>query len=157
MIHAHTHTDDWMYDIRFDATAWFEQADVSEIFALYSCGWGGNYPADAVVEWFDGEGTVPEICDMFRYIRMRAGKPGETGFECHIDEGEAVAWLNQHRPGWQHVTPGESAAPGRYGKIDRCECGGHTAHNYGKGHPGHAPYCPWAKKSVGPIHCSWRP
>ena len=143
MISARTYSDDRVYRIDFDATPWFEQASPAERRALRDCGWGGDYPADRVAEWFDAAGTVPEIYDMFRYIENQMGKPGETGFECRVDEDEAVAWLEQHRPGWQRPATGDRPATGRYDKIDRCQCGAHTTHGCGKGQPGHSDYCPW--------------
>ena len=48
MIRANVHTDDRLYDVNFDATAWFERASDQEIIELAECGWRDDYPADAV-------------------------------------------------------------------------------------------------------------
>lgn len=98
MIRAETHTDDRTFEIDFDATPWFEQATPQEIVDLLNCDWGGGYAADAVAEFFNG--TNQEITNMFHYIYSLKG--ADVGFECHVDEDDAVAWLDQNRPGWRN-------------------------------------------------------
>ncbi len=100
-IRAEVHTDDWAREVTFDASLWFHQAAPQEIRDLAGCDWGGDYPADAVALWF--ERRDPEVEDLFEYLRNArealdaAGADG-IGFECHVDEGDALAWLRQHRP-----------------------------------------------------------
>ena len=97
MIRANVHTDDWHYDVDFDATAWFEQASDQEIIELADCGWRGDYPADAVAEFMADHNN--QIQRLFDYLSHdpRTGKD-PIGFECSVNEGDARAWLKEHRP-----------------------------------------------------------
>lgn len=89
MIKAEAHSDDRRIEIDFDATAWFQQATDAQIIALADAGWGGGYEADAVAERFEQGATKA----LFDYTAVS----GE-GFECHVDEDEALAWLQAVRP-----------------------------------------------------------
>jgi len=93
MIRANVHTDDRHYDVNFDATAWFEQASDQEIVELADCGWGEDYPADAVAEFMADQNQ--EIERLFEYVSH--GKD-PIGFECSVNERDARAWLKEHRP-----------------------------------------------------------
>ena len=97
MIRANVHTDDRHYDVDFDATAWFEQASDQEIIELADCGWRGDYPADAVAEFMADHNN--QIQRLFDYLSHdpRTGKD-PIGFECSVNEGDARAWLKEHRP-----------------------------------------------------------
>lgn len=93
IIPAETHSDDYAIELKFDALPWFEQASVKEINALRDCGYGGDYPADAVAEFFSGGGTK----FLFDYLASkRGGEP--CGFECHVNGGAAEKWLKKNRP-----------------------------------------------------------
>jgi hypothetical protein len=96
MIRAETHSDDRRIEIAFDATAWFEQATDAEIVALADAGWGGDYEADAVAEHFEQTATK----GLFDYLAIAQPMPnGDTvGFECHVEEDQALAWLKAVRP-----------------------------------------------------------
>lgn len=90
-ITAETHDDEYFYTVSsFDCTPWFEQAEDEEITDLAECGWGGDYPSDVVAEFFNENEDYPDITEMFRYK--------QTGFECHVSDAEALAWLAVHRP-----------------------------------------------------------
>lgn len=95
MIKAECHSDDRCVEVTFDATPWFEKATNDEIIELAGCGWGGDYPADEVAEHMACH--VDSIADMFIYIRNR-NKIETIGFECHVDEEDAMNWLAIHRP-----------------------------------------------------------
>jgi hypothetical protein len=86
---AECHDDDWVYEAKdFDCTPWFEQASDEELLALIECGFGGDYGADKVAEFFDGK--IDAITDMFAHKR--------GGFECHVDETTAWQWLIANKP-----------------------------------------------------------
>lgn len=91
MIKAECHTDDYVYEVEFDATAWFEEADGSEIIKLANISWGGDYEADDVVYFFEGQNE--EIGILLDYCRK-----ADVGFECHVSEKDALAWLKENRP-----------------------------------------------------------
>lgn len=91
MIRAEVHSDDYRKKATFDASKWFEEASDEEILALAACDFGGDYPADAVAEWFsDSNPNVSSVLDW-------AADHDECGFECHVDESQAMAWLKKHR------------------------------------------------------------
>jgi hypothetical protein len=76
--------------VTFDATAWFETASPAELRDLIECGFGGDYPADAVARHFHGmHEEVTKTLD--------ACDDSGTGYEVHVEKVEAVAWLAMHR------------------------------------------------------------
>lgn len=92
VIPAECHSDDGHVEVDFDAEPYFRQADDLEIVQLALCGWGGDYPADWVADHFRDDN--PEVKRMFEYIEIH----GEQGFECHVEEAGAVAWIKANRP-----------------------------------------------------------
>lgn len=96
-VRAEVHSDDYVLEAKFDATPWFKQASAAEIVALGNCGWGGNYPADAVARFM---GDLDDgIQQVFGYLDVRNtdGAPS-LGFECHVDESDARRWITANRP-----------------------------------------------------------
>ena len=91
-IHAEVHSDDYRHQVDFDALPWFEQATDEEIVALAACGWGGDYEADEVALFFEDKN--PAIAVLLDHCRAA----DECGFECHVDEADALAWVRKHRP-----------------------------------------------------------
>ena len=69
MINAEVHSDDRAVDADFDATLWFEQASDDEIMELEYSGWGGDYPADAVAQFFEDANS--EVADVFKHVGHR--------------------------------------------------------------------------------------
>jgi hypothetical protein len=99
VIRAEVHADDFVIEVQFDAHAWFANADDEAILALDRCGWGGDYPADAVAEWYQGK--LPEVDRLFDHlarIRDDRFKKDCCGFECHVDADDALMWLRMRRP-----------------------------------------------------------
>jgi len=90
MIRAEVHSDDRAYEIDFDATHYFEKASDREILELAATDWGGDYPGDEVARFFN---LNPKIVAMFEYLEKH-----DMGFECHVNEKDAVKWLKEHRP-----------------------------------------------------------
>lgn len=107
------HSDDWAHEVTFDATAWFEQASDQELRALHEIGYRGDCAADAVLLFF--EDGIPEVAGLLEYCRrsQTRGREG-VGFECEVDEAEALRWLAVRRPGvLQEIRTDEDAAGGR--------------------------------------------
>lgn len=99
MINAEVHSDDRAIEVTFDAEPYLAQASDADILALIDCGWGGDYPADDVARFF--EDTNEEIHGMFHYLETIRGLRSHKdvcGFECHVDEKQAMAWVKAHRP-----------------------------------------------------------
>jgi hypothetical protein len=91
MIRAEAHTDDRVYEVDFDAADYFAQASDADILALHECGWGGDYPADYVAEFM---ATLDSDLEALFAYNARAW---EGGFECHVRDDDAMAWLKIHR------------------------------------------------------------
>jgi len=99
VIPAECHSDDHIYQVSFDAVAWFEQASHDAIHALADCGWSGDYPADTVA--VDCAEKNLSLQALFKYIELIstiASKKDEAGFECSVEKIPALRWLAQHRP-----------------------------------------------------------
>lgn len=92
MISAKVHTDDRVFEISFDAEPWFAQATEQDIFDLASCGWGDDYPSDDIAMWFAD--SISDIDEMFSYIERVDGTVRKTGFECYINVGDVMKWLD---------------------------------------------------------------
>ena len=95
IIKAECHSDDHAVEVTFDAVSFFKKASYEKILALAKCGWGGDYPADGVAIYMAGKNK--EVEDMFTYVEARR-KQADVGFECHVDNGEALCWLLKNRP-----------------------------------------------------------
>jgi hypothetical protein len=96
-IPAEAHSDDYVIQAKFDALRYFQEATAEEIVALARCEFGGDYPADEVADFLseDFEG----LGDLFKYLDLKPTSYGNAvGFECHIEQDKALAWLKVHRP-----------------------------------------------------------
>lgn len=101
-ISSKAHSDDYHFEIEFNAAGWFAQADDDKILGLSSINWGGDEEADVVALFF--ESANAELADMFDYCRSTARSRNAIGFECNVDEEDAMAWLKIHRPGvWARI------------------------------------------------------
>jgi hypothetical protein len=89
-ISAEAHSDDYQIEATFDAFDWFEQASDAEILELAEIGWGGDYAADAVAQFFEETSTQ----ELFEYLEDSESPPG---FECHVDEKAAIHWISENR------------------------------------------------------------
>jgi len=97
MIKANVHSDDHCYDVVFEATAWFIDASDADIINLANCNWRGDYPADNVALFF--EDYDPSIARLLEYCRdSQSGFAEGVGFECYVDEDDALKWLEENRP-----------------------------------------------------------
>jgi hypothetical protein len=86
-------------EAEFDARPWFEQAADDEIQALARCGWGGDDPADAVAAFCsDRDDALGRLFLYLSLIRDGPSKKDCCRFECHVDPGQALAWVREHRP-----------------------------------------------------------
>jgi hypothetical protein len=105
-IPAEAHSDDRVISAEFNAGPWFEQASDHEIRDLAGCGWGGDYPADAVAIGLAE--NDPGLGRLFGYLEIIAADPSKKncrGFECRVDETAALEWLRIHRPSiWAQLT-----------------------------------------------------
>lgn len=96
-IRAEAHCDNHAVEVKFNAIRWFEQATGPNILALCECGWGGDYPADAVAEFMAEHDTALE--SMFEYIfAYNKSHKDHIGYECHINSEDALKWLKDRMP-----------------------------------------------------------
>jgi hypothetical protein len=95
-VSAEAHSDDHHVEIDFDATPWFVQASDKKIQELIQIDFGGDLASDSVAEFFE-ETTTKRL---FEYLSFKPtmGSDERVGFECHVDEQEAMAWLRANRP-----------------------------------------------------------
>lgn len=95
MINAECHSDDRAVEVSFDATPWFEQANEEQILSLARCEWRGDYPSDAVAHFMAEKNEA--VAEMFTYLELR-GRIETIGFECSVNQDEAMNWLKANRP-----------------------------------------------------------
>lgn len=100
-IPAEVHTDCRTEEAKFDALAWFQQAEDEDILQLADCDWGGDYPADEVAEYFQDRRKSPEVQQVFDTLHTLRKSGKDIGFECHVEEEPALTWLKENRP-WLH-------------------------------------------------------
>lgn len=92
IIPAEAHTDDRRVEVKFDAIHWFQGASAYDIARLILCGWGGDYPADEVAQLCAGHNE--DLKRLFDYLAIvNAPRSGVCGFECHVDQDAAMAWM----------------------------------------------------------------
>ncbi len=94
-IKAECHSDDRVREATFDATPYFVQANAETIGALAECGWGGDYPADIVAHFMAEHDKQVRL--MFKYLELVSDKRDAPGFECHVNESDALGWLKENR------------------------------------------------------------
>jgi len=97
MIHAECHSDDHAVEVQFDATPWFHQATDDEILDLEACDWGYDYPADQIAIYMSTHNK--EIEFMFAYVEARHKVYQDCGFECQVNQEDAIEFLYHDRPG----------------------------------------------------------
>jgi hypothetical protein len=105
-VKAEVHTDNRVHEVDFDAADWFAQASDEEVRKLSGCGWGGDYPADEVALFYGD--SHPEVTQLFAYLEKVQGTRRACGFECHVDEASALAWLKENRPTLHAELSGEA-------------------------------------------------
>lgn len=90
-VSAQVRTDDHAVTAAFDAAPWFKRASAEAILALANIDWGGNYAADDVALYFSSRDE--RVGQVFDYCAIMKNTAHQVGFECYVDEGEAMAWL----------------------------------------------------------------
>jgi len=95
MVKARCHSDDFAIDVLFDATEWLEQASDDEIKELAKIGWGGDYQADEVAQFFQ-ENTTERLFDYLSF-NPRLMNGDNVGYECHLEENDVLEWLQKNR------------------------------------------------------------
>ncbi len=95
-IAAKVWSDDHNMEAEFNAAGWFAKANDEEVITLADTGWRGDSVSDSVAEHASAHGS--EVRAVFDYVGSLPKKL-DIGFECEVDEDNAMAWLAQHRPG----------------------------------------------------------
>ena len=96
-IEAEVHDDDHRMSVNFDAGAWFSQASDQEIIDLHETEWRGDEAADVVALFFEDKNE--EIGALMVFCRSTQGTHHPVGFECSVNEDDAMDWLKHNRPG----------------------------------------------------------
>ena len=111
-IKAECHSDDHCVEVKFDAARWFQQANSQDIIDLIDDDWGGDDSSDSVAMYMADYDE--KVAGMFKYLevcnnRCMGAAPSSQdldniGFECHVDEVSAKAWLMLHMPAlWERL------------------------------------------------------
>lgn len=97
LIRAEAHSDDRMFESSFFAEGWFIGATDDQIKTLAGEEWGRCEEADEVARSAE---KTPGVSRMFEYVHARsAGGGDQIGFECTINDKDAMAWLRRQRYG----------------------------------------------------------
>lgn len=113
-VSAEVHSDDRVFEAEFNAAAYLAQVGDDTIRDLAADGWGGGYASDYVAMFMADRNprvaAVFEYLERFNHDRIKDG----IGYECHVNEEEALAWLKANRrPLYDELTAareGEGAA-----------------------------------------------
>jgi hypothetical protein len=96
-IPAECHSDDWNAEAKFDALKYFQEGMDVDIIELVRQGFGGDYAADYVAYFMqDHDKGVERVFEYLSFSPEQHGEP--VGFECHVEEAPALAWLKANRP-----------------------------------------------------------
>lgn len=87
VINAECHDDNWTMQVHFEALDYFEIASDEELKALIDCNFRGDYASDDVAHYMAMHD--PQIL---------AITENGAGFECSIEEDDAMVWLTHYRP-----------------------------------------------------------
>ena len=93
MIKAKLHTDDLVYNVELDATAWFEKASSEILVKLIMCNFTGR-PAEGVALFFEHYYIFEPNGDIgvaFEYCRTT-----RIGFKCVVNAGDAKKWISDN-------------------------------------------------------------
>jgi hypothetical protein len=95
-VKARFHTDDYRFEVDFDAQHYFAQASVDDLLSIAEVGFSGDYCTDNVAEFMQGRNE--EIDAGFAYIHalQRSGMKNPPGFECRVDAEDYFRWMDQH-------------------------------------------------------------
>lgn len=96
IIRAEVHSDDHVIEVDFDAARYFKEADDDTLRSLIACAFRGDYPSDYVAQ-SEAERNE-EVAKVFDYLALVAYKSDAPGFECVINEDDAMTWIQEHRP-----------------------------------------------------------
>lgn len=98
-VEAECHTDDHVYEVKFNAAPFLTAATDDVIRQLAACGWGGDYPADDVVlHCADADTDLGMLFDYLSRVARTSFSKDAVGFECHLDVESVRAWLRENRP-----------------------------------------------------------
>lgn len=97
LVRAEAHSDDHVLECHFFAESWFIGASDEEIIQLSDEGWGMCEEADGLARQLGG---LPDMARLFDYLQLRnAGIADPVGFECSVNEQDALNWLHRNRYG----------------------------------------------------------
>lgn len=94
-VKAHMHTDDYVFDIEFDAVEYFKTIEFSELVNLMAMGWCGCEEADAIGRYF--EDSNDDLRAAFQYLRQNRGTIQACGFEVSVEEADVMKYLRAFR------------------------------------------------------------
>lgn len=92
-------TDDHVFEVEFDATAYLATASDADLTAIMQVGFCGDDCTDAVALYFSDKGLNEELVDAFTYLgaMQKAKRRDQIGFECEVDREDYLRWMSAHR------------------------------------------------------------
>lgn len=94
--------DDDLSGVEFNAAHWLAHATAKEIQDLADTGFQRSRAADILAYFAEENGTLEEINNVKNVFSEMADQHDQDenagGFEVEVDEEQAIAWLEQHRP-----------------------------------------------------------
>jgi|TARA_Y100000034_G_C6664867_1_gene291620 hypothetical protein len=89
MIKAKIQSEDLVYIVNFDATAWFDKASSTDLVKLIMCNFNGRPAAKAALFFKNIEGEIEVIFNYCHRVKL--------GVECIINEDDARKWLKDNK------------------------------------------------------------
>ncbi len=95
---AEIHTDDRAFEVKFEATRYFEQASDEALKKLVYEGYGNCDSADLIGEWAADHNL--KVAELFDYLGIlnRHRATGDVGYEVTVNSQEAREWIKANRP-----------------------------------------------------------
>lgn len=92
------HTDDFVFDLEFNALPWFETASIVDLELLMREGWSCGPKSDEVAQACRVH--EPKLGQAYEYLNLIHDAPSKKdccGSSCVIDGAAAMAWLRLRR------------------------------------------------------------
>jgi hypothetical protein len=101
-IAAEIHSDNRLYEVRFEAVQWFKKASDQDILDIAEVDWGNkktNWGCQSTAEIaLSAKKKNPEIAVLLEYTSQTQDTWCPQGYECTVDGDDAMAWLKVKRP-----------------------------------------------------------
>jgi methionyl-tRNA synthetase len=117
-IQCQCHSDDYFVNLEFDASEYFQDAEIGDLIELSHHDWKHCQAADEIA-YFYGQDNAHRL---FEYLENRPLMPDgdPVGFECEVNPAEAMAWLRRHRK--DQPSPFKKILKANYDYTELADC-----------------------------------